>query len=335
MRIRILAMAAMAAWMLPAAPADAQQRLRFAHVYETNESYHTVALWAAQQIQQRTSNRYTMEVFPASALGNEPTINQGLALGTVDLIYTGTSFAGAQYGPLAISGAPYMMRNFAHWQAYRDSELFRELSAGYGQATGHRVLALTYYGERMVTANREIRTPADMRGLKLRVPQAPLYLMFARSVGANATPIAFAEVYLALQQGTVDAQENPLPTIEAKKFYEVQSHIILSSHITESLLTIAGAPLWNRLTPADRQIFEAVFRESAARATDEIRQAEQRLAEEFSRRNCANGRPCVVVRPDREAFRQAAVPLHNDQAAGARWTRQQYDRLQALAPPTN
>ena len=246
------AVAAVAACALPVA-AEAQQRLRFAHVYETNEPYHTGALWAAQEIQSRTQNRYSMEVFPASALGNEPQINEGLALGTVDLIYTGTSFAGARSGPIAISGAPFMLRNFDHWRAYRESDLFRELAQGYQQATGHHIMALTYYGERMVTANREIRTPADMRGLKLRVPQAPLYLMFARSVGANATPIAFAEVYLALQQGTVDAQENPLPTIEAKKFYEVQSHIILSAHITESLVTIAGSGFsWASTVPCCR-----------------------------------------------------------------------------------
>ena len=100
----------------------------------------------------------------------------------------------------------------------------------------------TYYGQRHVTANKEINKPDDMKGMKLRVPPAPLFLMFTKSVGANATPIAFAEVYLALQQKTVDGQENPLPTIMAKKFYEVQTHIMLTGHITESLLTIVGTP---------------------------------------------------------------------------------------------
>ena len=100
----------------------------------------------------------------------------------------------------------------------------------------------------MVTANKEIKKPEDMKGMKLRVPPAPLFLMFTKSVGANATPIAFAEVYLALQQGTVDGQENPLPTIMAKKFYEVQSHIMLTGHITESLLMIVGSHVWAKLT---------------------------------------------------------------------------------------
>src|SRR3712207_3712848 len=116
-----------------------------------------------------------------------------------------------------------------------------------------------------------------MRGMKLRVPQAPLFLMFTRSVGANATPIAFAEVYLALQQGTVDGQENPLPTIQAKKFYEVQKHINLTGHITDALLTIIGGPAWDRLGEEDRQTLTTVLQEAADCATEQIVKIEKEL----------------------------------------------------------
>ena len=193
---------------------------------------------------------------------------KGLGLGTVDIIYTGTSFAGSIHKPLAISGAPFMLRDFNHWKSYRDSKLFRDIAKGYEDKTKHKVNALTYYGERMVTANKEIKKPEDMKGMKLRVPPAPLYLMLAKSVGANATPIAFAEVYLALQQGTVDGQENPLPTIMAKKFYEVQSHIMLTGHIAESLLTITGNHVWSKLSDADKKVFEEVLMQAAAKSSD-------------------------------------------------------------------
>lgn len=322
--------AAVAAFGLAAAaPVEAQTRLRFAHVYEANEPYHTEALWAAEEIARRTNNRLRIEVFPASALGNEPAINEALTLGTIDMIYTGTAFAGSRYRPLAISNAPFIFRDFDHWLAYRDSDLLKEFFAGYGRATGHQILALTYYGARHVTANRPINRPEDMRGMKLRIPQAPLFQMFARSVGANATPIAFAEVYLALQNGTVDGQENPLPTIQAKKFYEVQSHITLTGHIVDNLVTIAGGPLWRRLNAADRALFQEVWREAAARATYSIRTSEETLPDWFR----AQGR--TVVTPDLAAFRAAAQALHNDQAAGAGWTREQYDRFQALGARTN
>src|SRR3979411_1147969 len=119
--------------------------------------------------------------------------------------------------------------------------------------------------------------------MNLRVPPAPLYLMLAKAVGANATPIAFAELELALQQGTVDGQENPLPTIMAKKFYEVQSHIILTGHITESLLTIVGSHVWSKLTPDEQKIFADVLKEAASHATDAIRASEKTLAADCTR----------------------------------------------------
>ncbi len=238
------------------------------------------------------------------------------------MIYTGASFAGAIHKPIAITGAPFVLRDFDHWKAYRESKLFRDIAKGYEDKTKHKVIALTYYGQRMVTANKEIKKPEDMKGMKLRVPPAPLFLMFTKSVGANATPIAFAEVYLALQQGTVDGQENPLPTIMAKKFYEVQSHIMLTGHITESLLTIVGTHVWGKLNDDEKKIFNDVLIEAAAKSTDAIRASEQKLADEFKKL----GKNVVEV--DRAAFRAAALPLHNDGSGG--WSQAEYDALQAL-----
>ena len=303
-------------------PASAQTKLKWAHVYEVAEPYHTEALWAADEIKKRTGGRYEVGVFPASQLGNENQINEGLGLGTVDMIYTGVAFAGSIHKPIAITNAPFVLRDFDHFMAYRASPLFRDIAKGYEDKTKHKVITLTYYGQRMVTANKAINKPEDMKGMKLRVPPAPLFLMFTKSVGANATPIAFAEVYLALQQGTVDGQENPLPTIMAKKFYEVQSHIVLTGHITESLLTIVGSHVWAKMTDADKKIFEDVLGEAASKATDQIRTSEQKLADEFKKLGK------TVVEPDRAAFRTAALPLHNDGSGG--WSKAEYDALQAL-----
>jgi tripartite ATP-independent transporter DctP family solute receptor len=305
-----------------AVPAGAQTKLKWAHVYEVAEPYHTEALWAAEEIKKRTNGKYEIQVFPASQLGNENQINEGLGLGTVDMIYTGVAFAGSIHKPIAITNAPYVLRDFDHWKAYRDSKVFRDIAKGYEDKTKHKVIALTYYGQRMITANKEIKKPEDMKGMKLRVPPAPLFLMFTKSVGANATPIAFAEVYLALQQKTVDGQENPLPTIMAKKFYEVQSHIMLSGHITESLLTIVGTHVWSKLSDDEKKIFNDVLIQAAAKATDQIRASEQKLADEFRKLGK------TVVEVDRDAFRKAALPLHNDGSGG--WSQAEYDALQAL-----
>ncbi|XIA67234.1 sialic acid TRAP transporter substrate-binding protein SiaP [Bradyrhizobium sp. TZ2] len=305
-------------------PASAQTRLKWAHVYEVTEPYHTEALWAASEIRKRTNGKFDIEVFPASRLGNENQLNEGLGLGTVDIIYVDINFVAATYKPLGITGAPFILRDLDHWKAYRASNLFADLAKGYDDKTRHKIVALTYYGQRHVTANKPISKPEDMKGMKLRVPPAPLFPMFTKSVGASATPIAFAEVYRALEQGTVDGQENPLPTIMAKKFYEVQSHIVLTGHITESMVTVVGSHVWNKLTPDEQKLFADTLKEAASKATEAIEASEKILAGEFKRLGK------TVIEPDREGFRKAAIPLHNDASAGAGWTRAQYDELQAL-----
>ena len=319
----LLALGAAALAVCATAPVLAQTKLKFAHVYETSEPYHKWALWAAGELKTRTSGRYEMEVFPASQLGKETDINQGLTLGTVDVIYTGQAFAARTHPPLAIGGAPFMFRDFDHWKKYSASPVLQELMDGYFKKGGNRPLAVTYYGVRHTTANKAINVPADMAGLKLRVPDAPLYVMYQKVVGANATPIAFAEVYLALQNKTVDAQENPLPTIEAKKFYEVQSHINLTGHITEMLLTIVSGQTWNKLSDADKKTFEAVFKEAAAKATDDIAKAEVKLVDDF-----ASKYKKTVVKSDRAAFATAFQKFHL--GPDATWDKALYDRLQAI-----
>ena len=328
MKLKCL-VAAFALTVATSGGAIAQTKLKFAHVYEVSEPYHTAAVWAAGEIAKRTNNRYTMEVFPASQLGKETDINQGLTLGTVDIILTGQLFAGRNYGPISIGGAPFIFRDFDHWKKYSTSKLFDELSDGYQKASGgSKVVAITYYGERHTTANKAINKPEDMKGLKIRVPDAPLYTMFPRAVGANPTPIAFAEVYLALQNKTVDAQENPLPTIEAKKFYEVQSHIMLTGHITEALLTIVGGPLWTKLSDADKKTFTAVLREAAARATGEIVESEKRLVTDFAKRGK------TVVKVDRKPFIAAVQKYYKEgkqpDGSALPWSKDVYEKLQAI-----
>ena len=323
MNHRSLGALALAAMLVVTPLAVAQSKLKWAHVYETSEPYHTQALWAAEEIKKRTNGRYEIDVFPASTLGKETDLNQALPLGTVDIIYTGAAFAGRAYPPISIAAGPFIFRDFDHWQKFRNGPVFKDLAKGYEEKTGGaKILGYTYYGLRHLTANKMVTKPEDMKGMKLRVPDAPLFVMFPRAVGANPTPIAFAEVYLALQNGTVDAQENPLPTIDAKKFYEVQKYIILTGHITESLVTIMGAGTWAKLNDADRKIFSEVLWEASSRATQEIYDAENRLVTDFEKRGK------TVVKVDRRPFMQAVQKAVT--SPDAPWPRELYDRVEAI-----
>jgi tripartite ATP-independent transporter DctP family solute receptor len=295
--LKLIAACALAA--AAAAPAHAQTKLKWAHVYETSEPYHKWSVWAADEFKKRTNGKYEIQVFPASSLGKESDINQGLQLGTVDIILTGASFAARSFPRLAVSYYPFTFRDADHVIKYSKSPVFKELTEGYKKASGgNTVTALTYYGARHATSNKLFTTCEQMKGLKIRVPDAPAYTALPRACGANPTPIAFAEVYLALQNGTVDAQENPLPTIEAKKFFEVQKNIILTGHIADALLTVVSPSTMSKLTPAEQKILSDVTQEAAEKATLDIRKREGELVDEFKKKGIN------VVDVDRGAFQQ-------------------------------
>src|SRR5688572_22070164 len=159
--LKLIAACALAA--AAASPAFAQTKLKWAHVYETSEPYHKWSVWAGDEIKKRTNGRYEVQVFPASSLGKESDINQGLQLGTVDIILTGASFASSSYKPLAITYFPFIFRDAEHQIKYANSDVFRDLAGGYEKATGgNRVMAMTYYGARHVTSNKPVSKPDDM-----------------------------------------------------------------------------------------------------------------------------------------------------------------------------
>ncbi|WP_299880645.1 sialic acid TRAP transporter substrate-binding protein SiaP [uncultured Cocleimonas sp.] len=288
--------------------AQAAEELKFAHVYEVSHPLHKAAEMAAEKIEKATEGRVKVKVFPASQLGKEVAINEGLSFGTVDVIYTGASFAGAAYGPISMTNFPFTLRGLEHWKNYRDSDLFKEIAAGYDKATNNksRVVALNYYGARHVTSNKPITKPDDMKNLKIRVPNAPAFIIFPKATGANPTPMAFAEVYLALQQGVVDAQENPLTTIKAKRFYEVQSNINLTSHIVDSVVTIVSERAMGKLSDADQKVVITELKEAAKWTTEEIIAAEQTLVDWFK------GKGITVNDVDRAPFITKVTPLLDD-----------------------
>lgn len=257
--------------------------LKFAHVYEPGTNYNDAALDVGKLLTERSDGRFKVEVFPASQLGNEETITEGLKMGSIQLAYSGPTFLGQFYAPIAISEAPYVWRDYEHWKKYQYSDVFENVSNGYFDATGNKVASIIYFGERTVTANRPIHTPAEMKGMKIRVPNATLWKIFPEAVGAKPTPISFAEVYLALQQGVVEGQDNPITIVESNKFYEVQKYINRSQHILCSIVGVIGGPLYKSLSDEDKKMFVEVFKEVGASYSDKIRNYELNLYEEYQK----------------------------------------------------
>ncbi len=315
--------ALVAAAAIVATPAGAQTKLKWAHVYEASEPFHKWSVWAADEIKKRSNGKFQIEVFPASTLGKESDINQGLQLGTVDIIISGLSFAARTYPRIGVGYYPYTFRDADHLLAFAKSPLFKDMADGYrNKSGGVQITAMTYYGIRQTTSNRDFTDCAGMKGLKMRVPDVPAYLAMPKSCGANPAPIAFAEVYLALQNGTVEAQENPLTTIEAKKFYEVQKYVILTGHIVDSLATQVAPHVWSKLTPAEQAMFTDVMQQAAAGASNEIKKREGELADEFKKKGL------TVHTVDKSSFRDAVLKQVSFESLG--YQKADWEAIQAI-----
>lgn len=296
--------------------------LKLSLSYEPSSAHHQWADWAAEEIATRTDGRHTVDVFGSGQLGSERDVEESLTLGTVDIGFVGAGHMAQRYEPISIHLAAFLWRDLDHFLAYPTSETYREVTSGYEEASGNTVVAMTYFGQRHVSANEPLLTPADFEGLKMRVPPVPIYMVFPDAVGANSTPVNFSELYLALQQGVVVAQENPLPTIQAKQFHEVQSDIMLTGHMTDGYYTLVGGPTWARLSEEDQGIISAVLQEAAAGASADIIQSEKDLVDWF-REQGTN-----VHEVDRQAFSDIVKPaiLEGDWP----WEARQIEELLAL-----
>ena len=191
-------------------------------------------------------------MFPASQLGSENALNEQIRFGGVDIVFTGQIFASSSHPPLAIGAAPYIFASRDQALRYRTSDIFAGLWEGWNAATGQHILAAGYFGSFNVSSNTPIVTPADMAGMRVRVPDSPIYMAFPLAVGANPTPVAFAEVYLALQQGLVTGSVNPLPVTNSMRFYEVQDYVALTGHLVEYVLWIVGDHVWSGMSAEAR-----------------------------------------------------------------------------------
>jgi tripartite ATP-independent transporter DctP family solute receptor len=321
--IRFIAICAIAAFGFGGVGlVNAQTKLKWAHIYETNEPIHKWAVWAAAEIKKRSNGKFDIEVFPASSLGKATELYQGMTLGSIDMVIGSPAYASRNYSRLGIAYYPFIFRDANHLLAYAKSDVFNEMVDGYRQKTGNQILAYIYYGLRHTTAQKPFSDCAGMKGIKIRVPDVPAFVATPKACGANSVPIAFAEVYLALQNGTVDAQENPLTTIEAKKFYEVQKAIMLTGHIVDGQTTDIAGHVWKTLSDAEKAMFTEVAREAAARTSADILKREGELLDEFKKKGLA------IVNVDRKSFVDAVLKSSPVESMG--FDRKDYDRIVAI-----
>src|SRR5205085_11092720 len=277
--VRHLCLCAAAGWLAIAgcAPAAAQTLLKMNIAIAQNSSYGVAIDTFAREVEQRTQGRYRIQNFYSAALGAERESVEGVQLGTLDLTLTSTGPLPNFVPEVAILDIPLLFRDYAHARAVLDGPIGQDLLTKF-PAKGMVALAWGENGFRhMTNSKRPVNSPEDLRGLKMRTMENPIHIQAYRQFGILPTPMAFTEVFTALQQGTVDGQENPLSIITSAKLDQVQKYLTLTGHVYSPAVIVMNKGKWDALSAADKQAFADSAREAVkanrARIDDDERRA--------------------------------------------------------------
>ncbi len=307
--VTLLSAALAAAWMAAGISAlAAPVVLKLGHVVATGHPYHYGAVEFARRVAERTDGRIRIDVYPAGQLGpGEREEIEALQLGGIDLVVTGTAVMANFLPDFAVMDLPFILRDYQHADRILDGPVGQELLDRLNRAglniTG---LALWEQGFRHLTnSKRPIRSPADVRGLKIRVQENPIHVDSFNALGASATPMAWGEVYTALQQGVIDGQENPIPVLTSHKIYEVQRYLAMTGHFYAPAIIIMNTRRYQSLSPEDRRIFVEVAREVSRWERELARKMEAEQVDELIARGMQ------VTYPDKSAFQQAMQSVYS------------------------
>lgn len=279
--------------------------LKYAHIYDPSHPVAIGSEMVAKIVAEKTNGEVEIQVFPASQLGSEEAILEAAIFGSVDIASSGAGQIGNLFKPVLVLEMPYTFKDNDHVVRFAKSDIAKQMGEDLRQEFGVKIVGTTPYGIRQVTSNKPVKSPADLEGFKLRVPEQNVCIEYAKAMGADPTPIAFSEVYLALQQGVVDGQENSLSTIKAMKFYEVQKYVNLTRHVTNCLFFVMNDAKFQSLTAEQQQIILDAFDEAANYIAAELNKGDQELGKFFE----AEG--VTIVEPDLEAFRKATADMPN------------------------
>jgi len=230
--------------------------LRVSHEMAPTDAINIAAERFAQRVAERTGGRIDVKVFPSAQLGHDNDALEQTKLGADLVVITNPgAAAGSEVPDLSILDGPYLYDNLGEYRRLIKSDWFKSVSTQLEEKAGLKILAANWlFGVRHILADKPIRTPDDMKGLKIRIPPIPMWVETFKALGANAQTINFGEAYTALSSGVVDAIESPLESLYAAKFYEVRKVVSLTGHFTNWIAPIMSAKVFNSLSPDDQQV---------------------------------------------------------------------------------
>jgi len=236
--------------------AHAQTVLKIGWTNTIDSHYGVGVTTFGDEVAKRTNNRYKLQYFPAGALGGEREMLEAVQLGTQDMIITSTGPVGNFVAETRIVDIPFLFRDYDHARKVLDGPIGQDILTKF-PAKGLVAISWMENGFRHVTnSKRAIKTPEDLKGLKVRTMENKVHMEAFKAMGSLPTPMNMNEVFTALQTGTVDGQENPIPVILANKLYTVQKYLSLTSHVYSPAMLIINKGLWDKMSAADKASFQ-------------------------------------------------------------------------------
>ena len=304
-------------------PVQAQAKtLRFAAVFSDKDIRADMIRMLAKDVERDLK----VEPFLNATLFKQGTELVALQRDNLEMANIAPQDIAKQIPAWTILTSAYLFRDASHLSAFWTSELGAQYKKQAEEQVKIKILGPTFFGTRQVglRAKKKISTPADMTGIKLRMPPGDAWQLLGRSLGANPTPVAFAETYTALQTGTVDGQDNPLPNVLAMKFHEVMSQIVLTSHLIGYDLLSLNLKTWNAMPAAQQKAFQAAVDKALAWSTAEHLKREAELLEGFKKQGLD------VYAPDVSAFREHAQKVYLASGDAKDWPKGMLEKINAL-----
>ncbi|MGX5651042.1 TRAP transporter substrate-binding protein [Hydrogenophaga borbori] len=300
-----LAMAA----LLAATGAQAQTVLKIGYATSPTSHYGVGSTVFCEEMEKGTQGRYKCQQFPNSALGGEREQIEAVQLGTQDLVNTSTGPLGNFVPEVKIVDIPFLFRDYDHARKVMDGPIGQDLSKKM-EAKGLVNLAWTENGFRhMTNSKRAINQASDAAGLKMRTMENKVHMDGYKTFGILPTPMPFPELFTALQQGTVDGQENPIPVILSSKFSQVQKHLSLTGHVYSPAALILSPAVWNKLSAADKKVFLEAGKKAAAAQRKKVNDDENTGIAQLEKDGMQ-----VVKQVNGESFRKAVAPAYQQYA---------------------
>ena len=295
---------AVAALCLSAA-AGAQTVMKISYSTSITSHYGVGSTAFCDEVEKGTQGRYKCQQFPNAALGGEREMIEAVQLGTQDLANVSTGALGNFVPEVKIVDIPFLFRDYAHARKVMDGEFGQDLLKKM-TAKGIVGLAWTENGFRhMTNSKRAINQASDANGLKMRTMENKVHMEGYKAFGILPTPMAWPEVFTALQQGTVDGQENPIPVILSAKLSQVQKHLSLTNHVYSPAVLIVAPNIWNKLNDADKKVFSDAAKKAAAAQRKKVNDDEANGIAELKKDGMQ-----VVEQVNGESFRKAVAPAY-------------------------